>query len=240
MPVDVQPLPPAPAGFTGAVGRLALTAQVEPATLRMGEAATVTLTLAGEGNFQGVPDPELPEVAGLTVLPPQRDGEDRVANTVVRGTQTWTYSAVPERAGTYRLEVPAIPFFDPAERKYKAAAVPPIQLTALPAPAVVTVKHREAGMPGLARGDPPSAAVRKPGAAALAALATGWTARRTIRNTGSPRPRLRSGSPEERRGFRAGPGDEPGGAAPAGERASGGAGGGPAATGGGAHRGSLA
>jgi hypothetical protein len=147
MPVEVQPLPPAPAGFTGAVGRMALTAQVEPARLRMGEAATLTLTLAGEGNLQGLADPELPQVPGLTVLPPERDAEDRVAKTVVHGSRKWTYAIVPERAGSYRLEVPAIPFFDPAENRYSSATVPPIQITAIPAPAAVAAKHRQAASP---------------------------------------------------------------------------------------------
>lgn len=135
MPIEVQPLPPAPPGFTGAVGRMALAATVEPAELRMGEAATLTLTLAGEGNLQGLPEPPMPEIAGLQVLPPQQDGEDRISGTVIRGSRTWTYSVVPRKAGTYRLELPGIPYFDPAAKKYELAKVEPIRITALPAPA---------------------------------------------------------------------------------------------------------
>ncbi|MFL6291023.1 MAG: BatD family protein [Thermoanaerobaculia bacterium] len=135
MPVEVQPLPPAPPGFAGAVGRMALAAAVEPAELRMGQAATVTLTLSGEGNLQGLPEPAMPDIPGLKVLPPQQDGEDRISGTVIRGSRTWTYSVVPEKAGTYRLEVPGIPYFDPAARKYELAKVEPVRLTALPAPA---------------------------------------------------------------------------------------------------------
>ncbi|HYN21832.1 MAG TPA: hypothetical protein VE078_12795, partial [Thermoanaerobaculia bacterium] len=47
------------------------------------------------------------------------------------------------RAGSYRLEVPAIPYFDPAENRYSSATVPPIQITAIPAPAAVAAKHRQ-------------------------------------------------------------------------------------------------
>jgi len=135
MPIEVQPLPPAPPGFTGAVGRMALAATVEPAELRMGEAATLTLTLSGEGNLQGLPEPPMPEIAGLEVLPPQQDGEDRISGTVVRGSRTWTYSVVPKKTGTYRLELPGIPYFDPAAKKYELAKVEPVRVTALPAPA---------------------------------------------------------------------------------------------------------
>ncbi|HWM94676.1 MAG TPA: BatD family protein [Thermoanaerobaculia bacterium] len=147
MPVEVQPLPPSPEGFTGAVGRMSLAARVEPAELRMGEAATVTLTLSGEGNLQGLPEPRLPEVEGLTVLPPQQEGEDKIAGTVVQGSRTWTYAVVPERAGTWRLEVPGVSYFDPANQRYKTATVPPVQLTALPAPASRTVREEPGAAP---------------------------------------------------------------------------------------------
>ncbi|HEY3492172.1 MAG TPA: BatD family protein, partial [Solirubrobacterales bacterium] len=134
MPLEVQPLPPSPPGFSGAVGKMSLSATVEPSELRMGEAATLTLTLSGEGNLQGLPEPGMLAVEGLTVLPPEQNGEDRISGTVVSGSRTWSYAVVPERAGAYDLEVPGIHYYDPAEKKYKAATAEPIRLTALPAP----------------------------------------------------------------------------------------------------------
>jgi hypothetical protein len=133
MSIDVQELPPAPAGFTGAVGRMALAAKVEPSEVRLGEAATMTLTLTGEGNLHGVPEPRLPDVAGLDVLPPQQNGDDRVVGTVVRGDRTWSYAVVPERAGDYLLPLPQVLFFDPETGGYQVASAPPVRITALPA-----------------------------------------------------------------------------------------------------------
>jgi hypothetical protein len=144
MPVEVQALPPSPPGFTGAVGRMSLEATVEPPELRMGEAATVTLTLAGEGNLHGLPGPRMPKVAGLNVLPPQQDGEDKISGTVVRGSRTWTYSVVPEKAGAYQLELPGIPYFDPAAKKYQMARAEPVRLTAHPAPPAARKPERTA------------------------------------------------------------------------------------------------
>lgn len=169
MPVLVQPLPPAPAGFTGAVGSMALTAKVEPERVRMGEAATVTLTLAGEGNLQGVPEPEIPEVPGLTVLPPQQDGEEKLFGTTVKGSRTWSYAVVPERAGSYSLPAARIPYYDPEKGEYQVASAPPLQLTILPAPVVEVaekaVKGPEARSSATARqapepGDTPGGPVR--------------------------------------------------------------------------------
>ncbi|MEA2561649.1 MAG: hypothetical protein QOH06_3153 [Acidobacteriota bacterium] len=137
IPVDVQPLPPSPQGFTGAVGKMSLAATMEPPQLRLGEAATMTVTLSGEGNLQGLPSPPMPRVEGLKVLPPQQEEEDKISGTTIRGTRTWSYPVVPERAGTYQLEVPGIPYFDPAAKKYEIAKVEPVRLTALPAPSSI-------------------------------------------------------------------------------------------------------
>lgn len=134
MAVDVQELPEAPPGFTGAVGRMDLTARVEPSEIRLGEAATLTLTLAGEGNLHGVPEPKLPAVPGLDVLPPQQEGDDRVVGTSVRGDRTWSYAVVPERAGTYQIRLPELPYFDPEAGRYLVASAPPVRIKALPAP----------------------------------------------------------------------------------------------------------
>jgi hypothetical protein len=134
MAVDVLELPEAPPGFTGAVGRMDLAAKVEPSEVHLGEAATVTLTLAGEGNLHGIPEPHLPQVPGLDVLPPQQEGDDRVVGTVIRGDRTWSYAVVPERAGSYRLELPRFTYFDPEAGKYQVASAPPVRITALPPP----------------------------------------------------------------------------------------------------------
>ncbi|HZF07633.1 MAG TPA: BatD family protein [Thermoanaerobaculia bacterium] len=130
--IDVQPLPPAPPGFRGAVGRMALRATLAPRQVRVGEAAALTLTLAGEGNLQGVAAPVLPALPGLKVLPPQQEGGDRLAGDAVRGERTWTYAVVPERAGSFQLAAPGISFFDPATRGYRLAAAPALALTVRP------------------------------------------------------------------------------------------------------------
>jgi hypothetical protein len=134
--LDVQPLPPAPPGFAGAVGQLALTARLEPSQLRLGEAATLTVQLAGTGYLQGLPEPKVTVPTGLTLYPPQREGRDEIAGTTVRGRRSWSYVVVPGRAGSYRLDPPRVPYFDPVSREFRTATAPALGLTALPQPKV--------------------------------------------------------------------------------------------------------
>ncbi|MCG8458237.1 MAG: BatD family protein, partial [Holophagales bacterium] len=54
--IEVRQLPePSPDDFRGAVGRMEVAASLEPRELEMGEAATLTLELKGEGHLQGLP-----------------------------------------------------------------------------------------------------------------------------------------------------------------------------------------
>lgn len=130
--IAIQPLPPAPPGFGGAVGQLALSADLQPREIRLGEAATLTVRLAGTGNLQGVREPEVTMPEGVTVHPPQQEGKEEVKDGQVKGSRTWKYVVVPERAGRYTLETPEITYFDPNARQYRVAASPDLRLAALP------------------------------------------------------------------------------------------------------------
>jgi hypothetical protein len=136
--IEVQPLPPAPPSFGGAVGQLALNAELEPRQIRLGEAATLTVRLSGVGNLQGIRAPRISPPPGVTFFPPEQESTNQVAGTTVRGSRTWRYAVVAERAGRYTLPTPDIPYFDPESRQYQIAAAPDLALTALPRATVVT------------------------------------------------------------------------------------------------------
>ena len=72
---------------------------------------------------------------GLTVYPPQQEGKEEIAGTLVRGRRSWSYVVVPDRTGRYRIEAPRVTYFDPAARQYRVAAAPDLELAALPRPA---------------------------------------------------------------------------------------------------------
>jgi hypothetical protein len=132
--VDVQPLPPAPPGFGGVVGQVSLASKLQPYSLRLGEGATLAVTLAGAGNLQGVSAPRLESSPGLTVFPPQQQADDQVNGATVVGRRTWTFVLVPTRPGLYSVRPASVTYFDPARREYRLAQSPPLALTALPPP----------------------------------------------------------------------------------------------------------
>jgi len=146
--VEVQPLPPPPAGFGGLVGQVSLTAKLQPYSLHLGDGATLAVTLAGAGHLEGVAAPRLELPAGLTVFPPQQQSEDHVSGGTVVGRRTWTFVIVPNRPGTYSVRPSGVTFFDPARSQYRLAESPSLPLTALPAPPAAAGAAGAAGDPG--------------------------------------------------------------------------------------------
>jgi hypothetical protein len=132
-----KPLPPPPANASGAVGSMRLEATLEPARLEVGQAATLSLSLSGEGNFQGVRDPVLPPLDKVRIFPPQQESYDEVRGKVVRGRRTWKWVLVPSEAGTWSLPPIEMAYFDPKAERYEIAATETLSLLATAAAASV-------------------------------------------------------------------------------------------------------
>ena len=119
--LDVRELPSAPAGFSGIVGRVDLEANLTPLQLEVGDAATLTLTLDGEGHLQGVTAPELPDLPEIEIFPPQQQSEESLRRKKVTGKRTWSFVLVPQKPGTWELPSIEIPYFDPKKERYEIA-----------------------------------------------------------------------------------------------------------------------
>lgn len=126
--IRVRELPPPPPGFQGAVGSIELAAELSPWELEVGEAATLALELSGRAHLQGVQAPQLPEIPGIRVFPPQQKGEEVLRGDDVHSTRTWSFVLVPQRPGQWELPAIEIPFFDPRRERYEVAASQPLVL----------------------------------------------------------------------------------------------------------------
>lgn len=121
----IMPLPSEgrPVDFSGAVGRFALESQVEPRELAVGDIATWTLLLKGEGSLNGaVLSPEaLP--SALFKCYPAQDGGQR-AGTLA--SDSW--SIVPMSMQARQVPESSFAYFDPIAGRYERAVAPAIEL----------------------------------------------------------------------------------------------------------------
>ena len=127
--LEVRALPPAPAGFGGAVGQFKLVSKVVPEKAAPGEPVTWTLELSGTGNW--------PAIEGL----PQRDVstdfqvvQPKAKRTPAEGklfdsTLTEDVVLVPTKPGTYALGPVKLVYFDPKSGTYQTLTTPRTTVT---------------------------------------------------------------------------------------------------------------
>lgn len=127
--IEVKPLPPQSAGFSGAVGQFKLTSKVVPATAAIGEPVTWTLELSGTGNW--------PDIAGLPSRDVSKDFnvvQPQAKRTPAEGkifdvTLAEDVVLVPTKAGTYTLGPVSFVYFDPKAGAYKTVSAPRTTVT---------------------------------------------------------------------------------------------------------------
>ena len=125
--VNVRPTPEdAPSGFTGAVGRFEIAAQVDTTTLLINESIQLTVTIQGTGNIDALPAPSWPEFRGWRVIVSPAASDSVVIDGQLVGSRTYESVLVPETPG--ELSVPEISYeyFDPDREQYAQATTSPI------------------------------------------------------------------------------------------------------------------
>jgi hypothetical protein len=86
----------------------AVSAQLDPPEISLGEAAVLSVTTSG----QSARDVSLPKVAGLDIIPVGQSQQIQIINGVTTATRTLNYQVIPQRAGTF-----TIPPLDPADKQ---------------------------------------------------------------------------------------------------------------------------
>lgn len=118
----VLPLPHGgrPANFSGAVGRgLRLARTATPSVARAGEAVSVEITLAGEGNATLWPAPDLAWPPDARAYADNTDDHLTLTDGRIGGEKTFRYVVVPSRAGALALPGVRYTYFDPIANRFE-------------------------------------------------------------------------------------------------------------------------
>jgi len=146
--VSVENLPAAgrPPVFAGAVGRFRISGTVDNDSPRLGEGVTLTLRVSGRGNMKTLPNPSLPEVAGIRKYEPEISLSLDKTGGVVGGEKVFKYVLVPEVVGSVTIPSVSLSYFDPEKKAYETARTKPIRLNVKPGtvrPPVTAVGTRQ-------------------------------------------------------------------------------------------------
>lgn len=145
--LTVRPLPPAPVGFSGLVGNFDLKAEISKRVLKVGESATLKVSVSGSGNPQMIVEPTLP------ALPQFKTYDDKPTSSVSRegnqlsGSKSYSKALVPLEAGELTIPGLALIFFDPDQGTYRTDRTPDITLQVAPSDGTEELRLTEALAP---------------------------------------------------------------------------------------------
>ncbi len=131
--IEVRPLPPAPAGFTGAVGQFSVASKVVPLEVKVGEPITWTVELSGPGNWpeiRGLPSREAP--AEFQVIQP-KPKRTQPQGKLFEGVLSEDVVLVPTKPGSFVLPPLDFTYFDPRSGTYRTVSAPGATVIADPA-----------------------------------------------------------------------------------------------------------
>ena len=133
--LQVRPLPSnEPASFTGAVGKFNIEAELDTASLTLGESVTLTVKIDGQGNFDTLPDPVWQDIPGWRAFENDSVHRSFVQDDVINGTKTFQRVLVPDSAGNFDLPPIEYSYFDPDLEEYVTASTQSISVRVAPDP----------------------------------------------------------------------------------------------------------
>ncbi len=130
--LEVRPLPPAPPGFSGLVGRFAVDASLSKSSLAAGESTTLKVTVSGAGNATMIGEPKMPDLSAFKVYDDKPTASLERTGDQIRGRKTFVKALVPLAAGTLELPALSLVYFDPAAGDYRTASSAPLSLAVAP------------------------------------------------------------------------------------------------------------
>lgn len=116
--ITVKDLPPAPAGFSGAVGKFSLQSSINKQEIKANEAITLRTQIEGSGNLKHLSAFKYNFPPDFEVYDPNTTYNIRATDAGLTGTTTFEQVVIPRFAGEFII--PSLPFvyFDPGTKKY--------------------------------------------------------------------------------------------------------------------------
>lgn len=153
MNVEILPLPEQgrPQHFSGAVGRFKIALLADKTNLMANSPLTLTLNIAGTGNFNAIEDIKLPTPLEFELYESNsgNNPSDKKAGTENR--KTFTYIVLPRKSGKFTIPPVEWSYFDPEKKSYESLKTDPIavEVTADPNASAQTASHGQGPSAGV-------------------------------------------------------------------------------------------
>lgn len=130
--LQIDPLPPAPEGFTGLVGDFEVRSHLVRRQVRVGQSIPWRIDLTGTGTLEGMQPPDMDLPDGIRVYDTPAQVRGHVRNQTWNGAATFEREIVPTQPGDVTLPDLTWVVFSPTKGDYQRVTVEGVQLTVLP------------------------------------------------------------------------------------------------------------
>ena len=118
--VNVRSLPsPAPKGFSGYVGTLSLSSQLDKTSVEEGTAAMLTMVATGTGNAKSLVLDLVPKSNQYTIFEDKKNINASVSGGVKSFRSTARKAIIPKRSGKLTIDLAPLIYFNPASQRYE-------------------------------------------------------------------------------------------------------------------------
>lgn len=126
--INVVPLPPAPADFSGGVGDFSISASIDKAKVKTGEPVVIKVVVSGNGNLKLIRQPKVVFPRDFTVYDTKVADSTRFTDEGYSGYMEFDYIAEPKNQGSYTIPAIAFTYFDLHDDAYKTIHTQPFSL----------------------------------------------------------------------------------------------------------------
>lgn len=117
---EVLPLPsPKPANFAGAVGKYTISGQLNPEQVNANDAATLRLTVSGQGNMKLMKAPKVNFPQDFEIYDPKVTDKTTNTSAGAKGNVVYDYVVVPRHGGKFNISPVTFCYFDPEAEEYR-------------------------------------------------------------------------------------------------------------------------
>lgn len=127
--VQVDPLPERPAGFSGGVGRMNVSASLNHNQLKAGDPLTLTVTVSGTGNLKLLKEPIVEFPKDFDKYDAKITDQTKLTTNGLEGSMVYEYLAVPRNQGKYTIPPVEFVYFDTSSNDYKTLKTDSYEVT---------------------------------------------------------------------------------------------------------------
>ena len=141
--LKVKPLPKYDndINFINAVGQFDISSTISETSGEEGNSLTYKIIISGNGNYNQITLPQLPEIHGLRFLSPEISDEKSNSTTSFSGKRTFTYPIMLTEQGTSTIPQLKYSYFDPATKTYKTKTLKSINIEVKPSTQQILTTH---------------------------------------------------------------------------------------------------